>query len=87
MSQQLGYMPQRQFHVLINMANEEHNLTVLPGREGNFRVMEKGEVLGEVDFTSQQKCVSKSGSIKKPIIDQLEAHIKNYYFLFKGLLT
>ncbi len=87
MSQQLGFMPQHQFHVLINHANREHRLTVLPNSQGRFRVIEQGEVLGEVDFTPQQKCVRKNGRIKQSVVNQLEQHIKNYYSRFKGLFA
>lgn len=87
MLQQLGFMPQRQFHVLINLANKEHNLTVLPNAAGRFRVIEQGKVLGEVDFTPQRKCVCSKGRLKKSIITQLENHIRNYYSLFKGMLS
>jgi hypothetical protein len=34
MSQQPGFMPQRQFHVLVNDANEDQPLTVLPRSAG-----------------------------------------------------
>jgi hypothetical protein len=86
MSQQAGFMPQQQFHVLINTANEEHNLTVLPNLAGYFRVIEQGKVLGEVDFTDHHKCVRRNGRIKKSLINKLDGHIKNYYSLFKGLV-
>ncbi|MFD2147152.1 hypothetical protein [Mucilaginibacter antarcticus] len=46
MSQQTGFMPHRQFHVLVAEANEEQYLTVLPDPQGNFRVIKHGEVLG-----------------------------------------
>jgi hypothetical protein len=87
MSQQVGFMPQRQFHVLVNMANRQHNLTVLPGRAGNFRVIEQGKVLGEVDFTPQHRCIRRKGRLRKSMVNQLENHISNYYSLFKELLS
>jgi hypothetical protein len=87
MSQQVGFMPQRQFHVLVNMANRQHNLTVLPGQAGNFRVIEQGKVLGEVDFTPQHKCIRRTGRLRKSMVNQLENHIRNYYSLFEGLVS
>jgi hypothetical protein len=79
MLQQKGFMQQRQFHVLVNEANEEQTLTVLPDPQGNFRVIKQGEVLGEVNYTPQSKIVCYKGRLKKALIDQLEKHISNYY--------
>ncbi|MGY3211369.1 hypothetical protein [Mucilaginibacter sp. HD30] len=87
MLQQLGFLPQRQFHVLINLPGQELNLTVLPHNDGHFRVMEHGEVLGEVDLTPDHTCVRRSGDLKKSVMDQLEQHIKNYYREFKSLFA
>ncbi|WP_214069969.1 hypothetical protein [Mucilaginibacter sp. dw_454] len=78
MSQQTGFMPQRQFHVLVNDANEELNITVMPSNEGNFRVIKHGEVLGEVTYTPQNKIVCYKGRLKKAVMDQLEKHISHY---------
>ncbi len=85
MLQQLGFLPQRQFHVLVNLPGQQLNLTVLPHDEGHFKVIEHGEVLGELDFTPEHKCVRRSGKLKKSIITQLEQHIKDYYHEFKEL--
>jgi hypothetical protein len=85
MLQQAGFMPQRQFHVLVNSANKEQHLTVLPNHAGTFRVIEQGKVLGELDFTPQHKCVRSRGRLKKSVISQLENSIQNYYLQFKGL--
>jgi hypothetical protein len=79
MSQQAHFIPQRQFHVLVKDANEEHNLTVLPGTQNNFKVIKQGEVLGEVSYTPQSKIVCYKGKLKKALMDQLEKHISNYY--------
>jgi hypothetical protein len=79
MSQQTGFIPQRQFHVLVNDANEEHNITVMPSNEGNFRVIKHGEVLGEVTYTPQNKIVCYKGRLKQALMDQLEKHISHYY--------
>ncbi len=87
MLQQLGFLPQRQFHVLVNLPGQQLNLTVLPHDQGHFKVIEHGEVLGELDFTPEHKCVRRSGKLKKSIITQLEQHIKDYYHEFKGLFN
>jgi hypothetical protein len=79
MSQQAQFIPQRQFHVLVNDANEEHNLTVLPDTQNNFKVIKHGEVLGEVSYTPPSKIVCYKGKLKKALMDQLEKHISNYY--------
>ncbi|MDB5118001.1 MAG: hypothetical protein JWQ79_3493 [Mucilaginibacter sp.] len=79
MSQPSGFMPHRQIHVLVNMKNKDHNVTVLPGHEGNFRVIEQGEVLGEVNFTPQRKIICYKGRLKKALISQLEKHLSQYY--------
>lgn len=78
MSQQSGFMPQRQFHVLVNEANKDQPLTVLPDPKGNFRVIKQGEVLAEVNYTPQSKIVCYKGRLKKALMDQLEKHISNY---------
>jgi hypothetical protein len=79
MSQSSGFMPQRQFHILVNDANEEHTITVLPDPQGNFRVIKEGEILGEVNCTPKSKIVCYKGRIKQTLIEQLENHISNYY--------
>ena len=87
MLQQSGFLPQHQFHVLINLPGQELNLTVLPHHQGHFRVIEHGEVLGEVDLTPEHTCVRRSGKLNKSVINQLEQHIKNYYREFKSLFA
>lgn len=86
MLQQSGFLPQRQFHVLVDLPGQELNLTVLPHEQGHFRVMEHGQVLGEVGLTPDQKCVKRSGTLNNTVVRQLEQHIKNYYQKFKSLL-
>ncbi|MFD0749862.1 hypothetical protein ACFQZS_06890 [Mucilaginibacter calamicampi] len=85
MLQQLGFLPQRQFHVLISLPGQELNLTVLPHNDGHFKVIEHGDVLGEVDLTPDYKCVHRSGKLNNNIIKQLEQHISDYYGRFKEL--
>jgi hypothetical protein len=79
MAQQPQFMPQRQFHVLVNEANEEQHLTVLPDPKGNFRVIKQGEILGEVSYHPESKIVCYKGSLKKAIMEQLEKDIANHY--------
>lgn len=79
MVQESGFMPQRQFHVLVNDANQDQPLTVLPDPQGNFRVIKQGEILGEVKYTRQNKIVCYKGRLKKTLMNQLEKHISNYY--------
>jgi hypothetical protein len=79
MSQQTGFMPQRQFHVLVNEANEDQLLTVMPDPEGNFRVIKQGEVLCEINYRPKSKFVCYKGKLKKALMDQLEQHINSYY--------
>ncbi|MFD2871018.1 hypothetical protein ACFS5N_00980 [Mucilaginibacter ximonensis] len=79
MSHQSQFNPQRQFHILINDANEEHNITMMPGQEGNFKVIKQGEVLGEVAYTPQKKVIAYKGRFKKRFMQQLEEHISHYY--------
>ncbi|GAA4088839.1 hypothetical protein [Mucilaginibacter panaciglaebae] len=78
MSRQIRFIPQRQFHVLVNDADEEQNITVLPSDEGNFRVIKQGEILGEITYTAQKKIVCYKGRFKKAVMDQLEKHIHHY---------
>jgi hypothetical protein len=85
MLQQPAFMPQRQFHVLINLENKERHLTVLPNHKGRFRVIEQGKILGEVDYTPHNRCICSTGRLRKPVMHQLEKHIKDYYTLYKGL--
>lgn len=87
MLQQSGFFPQRQFHVLINLPGQELNLTVLPHNDGHFKVIEHGEVLGEVDLTPDHTCVRRSGKLKKSVMAQLEHHIKDYYREFQSLFS
>lgn len=79
MSQQTGFMPQRQFHVLINDANEEHDFTLMPDVKGNFKVIKQGEVLGEVNCQPKSKITCYKGKLKQALMNQLEKHIDTYY--------
>ncbi|MFD2863911.1 hypothetical protein [Mucilaginibacter antarcticus] len=79
MSQQTGFMPHRQFHVLVAEANEEQYLTVLPDPQGNFRVIKHGEVLGEVNYRPKNKIVCYKGKLKRTLMDQLKKHIDHQY--------
>jgi hypothetical protein len=79
MTPQTEFMPHRQFHILVSEADEEHDLTLLPGTHGSFRVIKQGEVLGEVSYTPQSKIVCYKGRLKQALMDQLEKHISMYY--------
>ncbi|MES2809008.1 MAG: hypothetical protein V4619_10310 [Bacteroidota bacterium] len=79
MSQQSGFMPQRQFHVLVNEANEEQHLTVLPDAAGNFRVIKEGQLLGEVNYSPKSKIVCYKGKLKQALMDELKKHIDSHY--------
>ena len=87
MLQQSGFLPQQQFHVLINLPGQQLNLTVLPHQNRQFKVIEHGEVLGEVELTPEHTCVRRSGKLNRGLIKQLEQHIKNYYREFKSLFA
>ena len=67
MLQQLGFLPQRQFHVLIYLPGQVLNLTVLPHNDGHFRVIEHGEVLGEWTLHPTINLCAAAGSSKKAL--------------------
>ncbi len=87
MLQQLGFLPQRQFHVLVNLPGQQLNLTIMPHYNKHFKVIEHGHLLGEIDLTSEYKCVRRSGNLNRNIVKQLEQHIADYYNRFKGLFS
>jgi len=87
MLQLSGFLPQRQFHVLISLPGQELDLTVLPHQNGHFKVLDHGQELGEVDLTPEYKCVRRSGKLNGNVLKQLEQHISDYYGRFKGLFA
>ena len=81
MLQQIAFIPQHQFHVLINFKDDERIVAVLPNREaGRFRVVDQGKVIAEVNFDRQRSnIVCCRGKLEDNIMAQLAHQIKNHY--------
>ena len=73
------FLPQRQFHLLINFNNDERSVAVLPDETGKFLVVDQGRVLGELDYDKQLNCVSAKCELDKYILAQLNKGIRNHY--------
>jgi hypothetical protein len=79
MLQQIAFIPQRQFHVLINFKDDERIVAVLPNEAGRFRVIDQGKIIAEVNFNEENDFVCYQGKLENNIMAQLEYHIKNHY--------
>lgn len=79
MMQQARYLPQHQFHLLINFKDDERSVAVLPDEAGKFLVVDQGKVLGELDFDRQLNCVSAKCELDAHILAQLNKGIRSHY--------
>jgi hypothetical protein len=81
MLQQIAFIPQHQFHVLINFKDDERIVAVLPNKEaGRFRVVDQGKVIAEVNFDRKKSnIVCCHGKLEDNIMAQLAHQIKNHY--------
>lgn len=73
------FLPQQQFHLLIDFKNDERSVAVLPDDKGRFLVVDQGEVLGELDFDKQLNCVSAQCELDANIVAQLNSGIRSHY--------
>lgn len=73
------FLPQQQFHLLIDFKNDERSVAVLPNDEGKFLVVDQGEVLGQLDFDKQLNCVSAQCELDANIVAQLNSGIRSHY--------
>ncbi|MFC0516977.1 hypothetical protein ACFFGT_22400 [Mucilaginibacter angelicae] len=79
MLQQIAFIPQHQFHVLINFSGEDERIVaVLPNEAGGFRVVDQGKIIAELNL-NKGSCTCYKGKLKKDIMTQLERQIKNHY--------
>ncbi|AYL97187.1 hypothetical protein [Mucilaginibacter celer] len=79
MLRRLAFIPQHQFHVLINFSKQDERvLAVLPNEAGRFRVVDQGNVIAEVDF-DHDNCVCCKGRLKRKVLSQLSHQIKEHY--------
>jgi hypothetical protein len=79
MLQQIAFIPQHQFHVLIRFKNDERIVAVLPNEAGKFRVVDQGKVIAEINYNKQRNFECCHGKLAANILAQLEHQIKNYY--------
>jgi hypothetical protein len=79
MLQQIAFIPQRQFHVLINFKDDERIVAILPNEAGRFRVVDQGKIIAEVNFNKECDFVCSQGNLDDNIMAQLEYQIKNRY--------
>lgn len=79
MLRQIAFIPQHQFHVLINFKDDERILAIVPNEAGRFRVVDQGKVIAEVDYNNEHNFICCRGELDDNIIVQLEYQIKNRY--------
>jgi len=73
------FLPERQFHVLINFKDDERSLAVLPNEAGKFLVVDQGRVVGQLDYDKQLNCVSAQCELDAAILSQLKSEIRNHF--------
>lgn len=79
MLKKTNFSSQQQFHLLIDFNNDERCITVLPGRNGQFRLLDQGTVLGDLGFDQNFDCISDTSDLGAAIHNQLGLGIKNHY--------
>ena len=75
------FIPEHQFHVLIDHNGDEHSVAVLPNEAGKFLIIDQGKTLGLLQFNSKGDCVSIHGHIEADVLSQLTSQIKDHYSL------
>ena len=73
------FLPERQFHVLINFKDDERSVAVLPNEAGKFLVVDQGRVLGQLDYDKQLNCVAAQCELDSAILSQLKSEIRNHF--------
>jgi len=79
MLRQIAFIPQHQFHVLVNFKGDERVLAVLPNEAGEFRVVDQGKIIAEVNVNKDNNVVCSQGKLEDNIMLQLEYYIKSHY--------
>jgi hypothetical protein len=80
MLQQIAFIPQHQFHVLINFKNDERSVAVLPNEAGSFRVVDQGKIIAEVNFDKDRhSVVCCRGKLNHHVMSQLSNQIESHY--------
>lgn len=78
MEQSTAFLPERQFHLLINFDKTDHNVAVLPDRSGKFLVVDQGKVLGQMDFDRNFNCIAYQSELDAVTIAELNLKIKEH---------
>ena len=78
MAPQTAFLPERQFHVLVNLNETEHSVAVLPNEAGNFLVIDQGRILGQVAFDDKHNCVYCEGELDAATLAELNQKIKEH---------
>lgn len=73
-----SFSQQKQFHLLVDIRGADHHMTVLPGGNGRFLVIDKGKILGEIGFDEHFHCISNQTNLSNIVMDQINAGIKNH---------
>ncbi len=73
------FLPERQFHVLINFKDDERSVAVLPNDAGKFLVVDQGQILGQLGYDKQLNCVSVQCELDAAILSQLKSEIRNHF--------
>lgn len=76
-----SFIPEHQFHVLINLKGDDHCMAVLPNESGEFLVVEQGSVLGLLRFNKTGTCIANHGGLEAEALSQLTEEIKSHYSL------
>jgi len=79
MRQQTGFLPEHQFHILINFSDDERAVAVLPDEAGKFLVVDQGKILGQFGYDKHLNCVSCQCELDAAIVAQLNSEIRNHY--------
>ncbi len=73
------FNPRYQFHLLINFKQkDERSIAILPNRSGQFRVVDQGDILGELEYDQHCNCIASRCNVPKHILAQIKNGIRDF---------
>lgn len=73
-----AFNEQQQFHLLIGLQDSEQQITVLPGLNRCFLIIDQGLILGELGFDRLFNCISNGTRLQIPVLKQVLAQIRQH---------
>lgn len=72
------FSEQQQFHLLVRMRGADRSITVLPGTDRKFLIIDQGQIIGELIFDRWFTCIANYTKLSLKVLRQLKAGISNH---------